>query len=459
MALTFGFYNSVEGDRTYDAVQFGQIFDGIITDGVYATYLKAMVVKASENAGEVIIQPGRAWFNHTWSYNDADLVMQAPAPEVLLDRVDALVLDINEEQNVRTNSFMWVQGTPASVNPERPTLIHTTTHNQYPLCYVRRHAETTTIYTEDITNMVGTSECPFVTGVVEGIDLDMWVNQWDAEFHTWENTTKEGFKTWFNSIKGQLDEDAAGHLQNEVDSINEDILSLIDAISPYYEAGGPGQNCYTGNHVPGDYVLTKWDGLVRVTTNVTAGTVIVEGTGANANCIKTPLTSIINTLKNSVDSQLTANNYLMYMDYHDGKYGVNTSANRGADTFIPFKKGLEDAIELGNLGGSFNLSSYRNYQNFTVEKNFFVRITGVSYSGGSASAWGNDWEGGQYHADGGASAINVGALMAYNSSTGVLSTTSGGGGSVSAHLGGPHVDEGGSSGTSLSISGKVYLVE
>lgn len=27
------------------------------------------------------------------------------------------------------------------------------------------------------------------------------------------------------------------------------------------------------------------------------------------------------------------------MDYHDGKYGINTDPNRGADTFIPFHSG------------------------------------------------------------------------------------------------------------------------
>ncbi len=247
MALTFGFYNSIEGDRKYDAIQFGRIFDGIITDGVYATYEKGMVVKASYNAGEVIIQPGRAWFNHTWNYNDADFVMEAPAPEVLLDRIDALVLDINEEHDVRENSFAWVKGTPSS-NPVRPTLTNNTTHHQYPLCYVRRYAETTMIYTKDITNMVGTSECPFVTGVLEGIDIDAWINQWDNEFHTWEDATKVSFEgwmvsqqnvytvwyntikdqmesdltdfdAWFESIRGIIDEEAATHLQAEIDSL------------------------------------------------------------------------------------------------------------------------------------------------------------------------------------------------------------------------------------------------
>ena len=50
------------------------------------------------------------------------------------------------------------------------------------------------------------------------------------------------------------------------------------------------------------------------------------------------------TLKNnitSVNGQLTANSHAMYMDYHNGKYGVNTSSTRGADTFIPFNNILD----------------------------------------------------------------------------------------------------------------------
>ena len=38
-----------------------------------------------------------------------------------------------------------------------------------------------------------------------------------------------------------------------------------------------------------------------------------------------------------VYSSLTANGSQLCMDYHDGKYGVNTDPERGADTFIPFR--------------------------------------------------------------------------------------------------------------------------
>lgn len=261
MALTCGFFNSINKDRLYDAIQFGQIFDGIIADGVYATYLKGMVVIASDNPNEVIIQPGRAWFNHTWSYNDANLPFEAPEPEVLLDRIDTLVLDVNLEQAERNNTYIWVQGTPSSQNPQPPALIRSVTHNQYPLCDVYRKAGTTMIYTKDITNRIGTSDTPFATGVLEGIDLDMWINQWDNEFHTWEIDTKAEFDAWelnsknsfetwmisqqqvytawFNSIKDQMSDDlaefeawfdtikdiidqsAALHLQAEIDEINK----------------------------------------------------------------------------------------------------------------------------------------------------------------------------------------------------------------------------------------------
>ena len=46
MALTYGFYNSINHDRRYNATQMSQLFDGIINDGVFANIGTAMVVTA-----------------------------------------------------------------------------------------------------------------------------------------------------------------------------------------------------------------------------------------------------------------------------------------------------------------------------------------------------------------------------------------------------------------------------
>lgn len=40
-----------------------------------------------------------------------------------------------------------------------------------------------------------------------------------------------------------------------------------------------------------------------------------------------------------LEDELTANGNRIYLDYKDGKYGYNTDAKRGADTFSPFSTG------------------------------------------------------------------------------------------------------------------------
>ena len=71
-----------------------------------------------------------------------------------------------------------------------------------------------------------------------------------------------------------------------------------------------------------------------------------------------------------LNNQLKANNNEIYMDYQNGKYGYNTSASRGADTFHPFR-----GYEYLGQGTNFNVSSYPGYQNFTVD-NFIVEPVG-----------------------------------------------------------------------------------
>lgn len=252
MAFTYGFYNAIDHDRRYDAIQMGQIFDGIIKDGIYETYKKAMIVRESSRDNEVIIQPGRAWFDHTWSYNDADLPFAALAAETALDRIDALVLTTNYDMSFRSNYYNWVKGTPANT-PTRPALTRSATINQYPLCYIYRHGGQQHIYQRDITNTVGTSECPFVTGVIQGLNIDDLVAQWtdqynnyivtrqtsfdawraqqQAQFFAWienvENHFQTSFNNWFAHLHNELDSNQAAHLQNQIDAI-----SYMYAIEP-----------------------------------------------------------------------------------------------------------------------------------------------------------------------------------------------------------------------------------
>ena len=47
MSVTYGFYNSLNGDRKYNAEQVSSLFDGLIIDGVFASVGMAFAVKAT----------------------------------------------------------------------------------------------------------------------------------------------------------------------------------------------------------------------------------------------------------------------------------------------------------------------------------------------------------------------------------------------------------------------------
>lgn len=255
MSVSSGFFNSLNGDRKYNAAQMSAIFDGLIIDGVFASIGTAFAVKAAGGL-TVNVGVGKAWFDHTWTVNDSILPMTAPEAEVLLDRIDAVVLEVNGTESVRENTIKFVKGNPSSA-PSRPTLTNEGNVHQYPLCYIYRKYGTAVINQADITPMVGTESTPFVTGILQTVSLDEllgkwqdeldrftdarsqevdnWIAQEESDFTTWFNEMKANlqqeqtvldqwiaseqadFLAWYNQMKDQLSGDVAGNLQLEID--------------------------------------------------------------------------------------------------------------------------------------------------------------------------------------------------------------------------------------------------
>ena len=181
MALTSGFFNSKNHDRLYDATQISTLFEGLINDGVYQGVGNIFKVSAS-NGMNVTVDTGRAWFNNTWTRNDALIVLTVPTAEQVLKRIDAVVIEVNSLETVRNNSIKIVKGTPAS-NPAKPSLTKNDDVHQYPLAYITVDPNVTVITQQKIQNAVGTSACPFVTGIIDTLDIDDLIAQWSSEFN------------------------------------------------------------------------------------------------------------------------------------------------------------------------------------------------------------------------------------------------------------------------------------
>ena len=212
MALTYGFYNSRNGDRKYNAMTMSAIFDGIINDGVFQSI--GTCFKPVPSTGlSVNVGIGRAWFDHTWTYNDSPMNLTFTQSDMINARIDAIVLEVNAEDSVRANSLKVIIGTPAA-SPQKPTLTNTATVNQYPIAYVTIPANATSIIDDNIEYVVGQDPCPFVTAILETVDITELITQWKSQFQTWMNEEKDDFDAWYATIKGILGEDEAGNLLN-----------------------------------------------------------------------------------------------------------------------------------------------------------------------------------------------------------------------------------------------------
>lgn len=219
MTISCGFFNSVSGDRLYDAVDLSRIFDGVIEDGIFASVGEGFIVTFNANLN-VNVGSGRAWFNGTWTYNDAAVIETVSTADALLDRIDVVYLEIDTSNGVRNNSVGILAGTPAST-PVAPTLTDDAYVHQYALAHIYVSAGTTTLTQSDITNKIGTSETPFVTGPLGGVSADslllQWQDQWDV---------------WFAAIQGQLSSAAETNLQNQiyaiVGDVNPPLVTLVE---------------------------------------------------------------------------------------------------------------------------------------------------------------------------------------------------------------------------------------
>lgn len=227
MAVTSGFFNSKSGDRRYNAEQMSAIFNGIINDGVFANIGTAFKVTANDT-NTVLVGAGRCWFKSTWVLNDSVAVIAMSDSDILYDRIDTVVIEVDHSDSVRAGSIKVVKGRAAS-SPQKPTLIQNGSIYQAPLAYVRRKVGTTSISQVDITNAVGTSECPYITGILQVQNIDNIVAQWQAQWKTWYANTV-AWQTEFETQRENWSDEWNDWYTNETSGTSESLEAfMLDA--------------------------------------------------------------------------------------------------------------------------------------------------------------------------------------------------------------------------------------
>lgn len=189
-----GFFNSVNGDRVYNAQQMSAIFEGLITDGVYASVGDKLAVQPN-NGMTIQIGSGRGWFNKHWVNNSSAYLVTLEESDVTLNRYCAVCVRADDTDAVR-DAVPYLKYSDFATTPVKPTMTRTETVKEYCLAYIYIKAGAETITAANIEDTRGNSElCGWVTGLIEQLSTTTLFEQWQAIFMEWFSSLQDLINT------------------------------------------------------------------------------------------------------------------------------------------------------------------------------------------------------------------------------------------------------------------------
>ena len=221
-------------DRAANSKIFADYLKSFFSDGIFPVLdqfpnMHQLAVRASNPAGmSVVVDTGMGLISGRQYAQDAERTMQIPAADASLPRKDRVVLRMDLNTQYRNNDLYVKTGTAAS-NPQPPALTRNNVVYELALATISVAANATSITAADITDeRANTDVCGYVTNVLGQVDTSVIAAQFQAFFEQtqentadWEDAQQAAFTAWFDTIKGQLGEDAAGNLQNQIGNLDD----------------------------------------------------------------------------------------------------------------------------------------------------------------------------------------------------------------------------------------------
>ena len=178
MAIKYGFFDSIAGDRKYNAEDISSYLMGIVSSGVYADKSTSLQVLANDGM-TVEVQPGRAMLHYHYLENDSPLTLTLDKGGTQ-DRVDAIVARM--DRGNRLCEIVIKKGTEAA-KPSAPVMERTDVIKEYMLASVYITKLSTSITQSSITDTrADKTVCGWVTGVIDQVDTSTLFIQWQAAY-------------------------------------------------------------------------------------------------------------------------------------------------------------------------------------------------------------------------------------------------------------------------------------
>lgn len=225
MAFECGFFNSINKDRLYNANDMNNPYKRIVSNGVFARKNPEkstdFQVLANDTMG-VVVSVGDGIFKDKWARLTAPLNITLATSHTLLNRIDSIVVKVDESDEVRAGSIQVKSGEYAE-EPTPPSLEDTDLIKEYRLANILVEANAEKITQANITDCRPSAECGWITNLLWDSDISATYAQWQAQFYEWFQTVKNEVSTLTGDVSW-----GKSYYKTTADGEDEITLTLTD---------------------------------------------------------------------------------------------------------------------------------------------------------------------------------------------------------------------------------------
>lgn len=205
-AVNSGFYDAVNNDRLYSADDMNRPYKRVISNGVFATPQGTPSTDLQVLAAggmSLIVSAGQGVFADKW-FESTSINVTVPSNTTLNPRIDSVLVQVDKRQSGRVANIIYRTGTPAS-SPVQPTKSSETNVFEYRVANVLVNAGTSAITQSKITDLRGSSECPWITSLVNQVDTSTLFTQWQTAYQQYYTQATNDFEEYCDNQRAAFD--------------------------------------------------------------------------------------------------------------------------------------------------------------------------------------------------------------------------------------------------------------
>lgn len=204
------------GDRAYTDTDFAKFWSAWFANGVFVNVGTGLQVVDNGNGMNILLKSGAANLNGRVYWLNTDRSFTVPVASNAQDRTDSIV--IRSDLGARAINVFYKQ------NDTSVTRSGSIYELQIAKIFVPRNSND--VLTQNITDMRTDSNVCGIASPNSPIDVSQFKSQFEAMFNTQLTTQENQFEAWLQNLKNQLDDNQAGNLQNQIDTINGTLGTL-----------------------------------------------------------------------------------------------------------------------------------------------------------------------------------------------------------------------------------------